>query len=110
MPARRGFPANGAVYPNVSAGNSLRQAAQIIKAGVGTRCIFVNVNGTFDTHANQLLANTNDYRPLGAALAAFATDLGGAPRRRRPARHHGVRPHRPRERLRGHRPRHGATP
>ena len=77
MPAAAGIPANGAVYPNVSAGNSLRQAAQIIKAGVGTRCIFVNVNGTFDTHANQLLGNTNDYRPLGAALAAFATDLGG---------------------------------
>ncbi len=77
MPASAGVPANGAVYPNASVGNSLRQAAQIIKAGLGTRCIFVSVGGAFDTHANQLVGNTNDYRPLGAALAAFATDLGG---------------------------------
>jgi len=69
-------PANGAVYPNATVGNSLRQAAAVIKAGLGTRCIFVNVTGGFDTHANQLAANTNDYRSLGAALAAFATDLG----------------------------------
>jgi uncharacterized protein (DUF1501 family) len=69
-------PANGAVYPNATVGNSLRQAAAVIKAGLGTRCIFVNVTGGFDTHANELAANTNDYRPLGLALAAFATDLG----------------------------------
>jgi uncharacterized protein (DUF1501 family) len=58
-------------------GNSLRQAAQIVKSGIGTRCVFVNVTGAFDTHANQLVGNVNDYRPLGQALAAFATDLGG---------------------------------
>jgi uncharacterized protein (DUF1501 family) len=69
-------PANGAVYPNASVGNSLRQAAQIIKAGLGTRCIYVNVTGAFDTHSNQLAGNVADYRPLGQALAAFATDLG----------------------------------
>lgn len=70
-------PANGAVYPNASVGSSLRQAAQLIKAGLGTRAIFVNVSGGFDTHSNQLQNNSNDYRPLGQALAAFATDLGG---------------------------------
>ncbi|PYQ18697.1 MAG: hypothetical protein DMF79_14355, partial [Acidobacteria bacterium] len=69
-------PANGAAYPNAAVGNALRQAAAIIRTGLGTRCIFVNVTGGFDTHANQLAANTNDYRALGAALAAFATDLG----------------------------------
>jgi uncharacterized protein (DUF1501 family) len=77
MPASAGTPANGAVYPSAAVGNSLRQAAQIIKAGLGTRCVFVNVNGGFDTHANQLAANTNDYRSLAGGLAAFATDLGG---------------------------------
>ena len=70
-------PANGAVYPTAIVGSSLRQAAQLIKAGIGTRCIFVNLPGSFDTHSNQLQNNTNDYRPLGQALAAFATDLGG---------------------------------
>ena len=38
-------PANGAVYPAGNMGTSLRQAAQLIKAGLGTRCIFVNVPG-----------------------------------------------------------------
>ncbi len=69
--------ANGASYPNAVVGSSLRQAAQIIKAGLGTRCIFVDVTGGFDTHANQLQNNANDYRALGQALAAFASDLGG---------------------------------
>ena len=70
-------PSNGASYPGGSTGNALRQAAGLIKTGVGTRCIYVNVGGGFDTHSNQLQNNTNDYRPLGLALAAFATDLGG---------------------------------
>ncbi len=75
-PGLMAAPANGAVYPTATVGSSLRQAASVIKAGLGTRCIFVNVTGGFDTHANQLAANTNDYRSLGQALAAFATDLG----------------------------------
>jgi uncharacterized protein (DUF1501 family) len=70
-------PANGATYPTGSTGNALRQAAGLVKSGVGTRCIYVNVTGAFDTHSNQLTGNVNDYRPLGQALAAFATDLGG---------------------------------
>jgi uncharacterized protein (DUF1501 family) len=70
-------PANGAVYPTTTVGTSLRQAAQLIKAGIGTRCIYVNVTGGFDTHSNQLQNNVADYRPLGQALAAFGTDLGG---------------------------------
>jgi uncharacterized protein (DUF1501 family) len=70
-------PANGAQYPSGNTGNALRQAAGLIKNGIGTRCIYVNVPGAFDTHSNQLVGNVNDYRPLGQALAAFATDLGG---------------------------------
>jgi uncharacterized protein (DUF1501 family) len=70
-------PSNGAQYPTGSTGNALRQAAGLIKNGVGTRCIYVNVPGAFDTHSNQLQGNLTDYRPLGQALAAFATDLGG---------------------------------
>ena len=70
-------PSNGATYPTGTVGNSLRQAAGLVKTGIGTRCIYVNVTGGFDTHSNQLQNNTNDYRPLGQALAAFATDLGG---------------------------------
>lgn len=69
-------PSNGASYPNAPVGNSLRQAAALIKARLGTRCIFVNVNGAFDTHANQLAQNDLEFSRLASALAAFARDLG----------------------------------
>ena len=70
-------PANGAVYPNASIGTSLRQAASIIKAGLGTRTIFVSVGGAFDTHSGQLAAHLTELPRIGDALAAFAQDLGG---------------------------------
>lgn len=76
-PALRAAPANGAVYPAGPAGTGLRQAAQLIKAELGTRCVYVNVPGAFDTHANQLNGNAADYPPLAAALVAFRRDLGG---------------------------------
>jgi uncharacterized protein (DUF1501 family) len=69
-------PANGAVYPDAPLGVSMAQAAQIIKARFGTRCIFVDVPGDFDTHSLQLERNQKDYATLGAALQAFSVDLG----------------------------------
>jgi uncharacterized protein (DUF1501 family) len=75
-PALTAPPEGGAVYPAGQAGNGLRLAARFIKAGLGTRCIFVNVGGAFDTHANQLAGNAADYPPLAAALVAFRRDLG----------------------------------
>ena len=69
-------PANGASYPAVGVGNSLRQAAQLIKAGIGTRTIYVNVPGAFDTHSNQTFNNDVEFTRLGDAMAAFSTDLG----------------------------------
>jgi uncharacterized protein (DUF1501 family) len=69
-------PSNGAAYPNAPVGNSLRQAAALVKARLGTRCIFVNVDGAFDTHANQLAQNDLEFSRLASALAAFARDLG----------------------------------
>lgn len=69
--------ANGASYPNASIGSSLRQAAAIIKAGLGTRTIFVSLGGSFDTHSNQLAAHALELPRIGDALAAFAQDLGG---------------------------------
>jgi uncharacterized protein (DUF1501 family) len=69
-------PGNGAAYPAAEVGNSLRQAAQLIKAGLGTRSIYVNVPGAFDTHSNQTFNNTLEFTRLGDSLAAFSTDLG----------------------------------
>lgn len=75
-PAIQAPPANGAIYPNATIGSSLRQVAQIVRAGLGTRCVFVNVPGAFDTHAGQLQANSTEFARIGQALAAFAQDLG----------------------------------
>lgn len=77
-PEIQAAPANGAVYPSSSIGSGLKQAAQVIKAGLGTRCVFVNVGGSFDTHAGQLAANQLEFGRIGEALAAFDRDLGGA--------------------------------
>ena len=70
-------PANGAVYPNASIGTSLRQAAAIIKAGIGTRTIFISVGGAFDTHSGELAAHQVELPRIGDSLAAFSQDLGG---------------------------------
>jgi uncharacterized protein (DUF1501 family) len=69
-------PANGAAYPNASIGASLRQAAAIIKAGLGTRTIFISLGGSFDTHSGELAAHQLELPRIGDALAAFAQDLG----------------------------------
>jgi uncharacterized protein (DUF1501 family) len=75
-PALGAPPANGADYPVEAPGAALRQAATLVKAGVGTRCIFVPVGGHFDTHSNQADWNRLEFKPLARALAAFAADLG----------------------------------
>ncbi len=75
-PAIMAPPAGGVVYPNAQIGNGLRQAAQIIKSGIGTRAIFVNVSGAFDSHANQLMAHNLEFPRIADALVAFARDLG----------------------------------
>jgi uncharacterized protein (DUF1501 family) len=74
MPASN--PANGANYGNSSIGNSLRQVAQIIRSGIGTRTIFVSLSGSFDTHSAQLVSHQLEYTRIGDALSAFALDLG----------------------------------
>lgn len=71
-----GSPSNGAAYPDTTLGSSLRQAAQLIKAQVGTRCVFVSGDGNFDTHSGQIAANSVDFASLGASLGAFDQDLG----------------------------------
>jgi len=71
-------PANGAVYPNTSVGNSLKQIAQLIKMDVGLEIAFTE-SGGWDTHFNQgsdtgiFARNVND---LSSCIVAFWTDLG----------------------------------
>ncbi len=71
-------PENGAAYPNSQLGNSLRQIAQLIKAGVGLEVAFTE-SGKWDTHINQggsrgQLANL--LRDFAQSIAAFTLDLG----------------------------------
>lgn len=69
---------NGATYPPGAFAGSLRQIAQLIKAGVGLEVAFADVDG-WDTHAGQGAANgrlAQQLRPFGAAIAAFIRDLG----------------------------------
>ncbi|HUF05659.1 MAG TPA: DUF1501 domain-containing protein [Aridibacter sp.] len=76
-------PANGARYPAGPYGESMRQIAQLIKAGVGLEAAFTDTPGlNWDTHANQANGNgsrgqlANLLRVFGEALGAFAKDLG----------------------------------
>ncbi|MBA3770129.1 MAG: DUF1501 domain-containing protein [Blastocatellia bacterium] len=73
---------NGAAYPNTELGRSLKQIAQMIKAGVGLEVAFAESKG-WDTHTNQGQVNNssqgqlaNLLRDFGGSIAAFATDLG----------------------------------
>ena len=75
-PELKARPAKGAAYPEGGIGNALRQAAQVLKASLGTRTIFVSGVGDFDTHSAQLSCNADEFAKLGQALAAFDLDLG----------------------------------
>jgi uncharacterized protein (DUF1501 family) len=75
-------PANGAVYPAGDLGDTLKDVARLIKAGVGLQAVTLDI-GNWDMHAG--LAPTGNPRSgwmwdqlseLGSALAAFAQDLG----------------------------------
>ena len=71
-------PENGALYPNTPFGNSLRQTAQLIKAGVGLEVAFTDIGG-WDTHVNegnQQGQLSNLLRQFSQSIAALYTDLG----------------------------------
>lgn len=74
-------PANGAAYPSGSLGDSLRDTARLVKAGVGLRAVTID-SGNWDMHADLGRSDSGwMYRQLtevGRALAAFMTDLGAA--------------------------------
>lgn len=64
----------GSTYPNSSLARSLRQIATMIQSGLPTRVYFASLGG-FDTHANQANTHGNLLETLGAAMAAFQSDL-----------------------------------
>jgi uncharacterized protein (DUF1501 family) len=71
-------PANGANYPSRPIASQFREAARLIKAGIGTELIQLDYGG-WDTHNAQGGVNggfANRLRDLSDAMAAFAKDLG----------------------------------
>ena len=70
-------PANDAEYPRSPLGNSLRQIAQLIKAGVGLEVAFAETGG-WDTHVQQGTINGSFARratDLAQAIVAFWQDV-----------------------------------
>lgn len=74
-------PSGGAAYPNGALGSALRDAARLVKAGVGLRAVTID-SGNWDMHANLGRSDGgwmyNQLTEVGRALAAFHTDLGAA--------------------------------
>ncbi|VAW71441.1 Protein of unknown function (DUF1501) [hydrothermal vent metagenome] len=75
-------PSNGAVYPGTSYGRRLRETAQIIKQGVGTEVLTVDVGG-YDTHTNQgngdpAGKHSRRLKEFADGIGALYTDLGAA--------------------------------
>jgi uncharacterized protein (DUF1501 family) len=72
-------PAPAATYPDGDLGGSLRDVARLIKAGVGVQVAAVDC-GDWDMHSGLGAAGggwmKDKLTELGAAMAAFATDLG----------------------------------
>ncbi|HVA58193.1 MAG TPA: DUF1501 domain-containing protein [Gemmatimonadaceae bacterium] len=71
-------PRNGAVYPNSTFGQHLKQIAQLIKSDVGLEIAFADVGG-WDTHVNQggatgqLAQRLDDF---SRSINGLVTDLG----------------------------------
>lgn len=61
-------------YPEEPLGNSLRNCAAIIEAGIGTRILSVE-QGEFDTHNNQAPRHRELLSTLDACLSPFLDDL-----------------------------------
>ena len=61
-------------YPSTPIGNKLKQTAQFINSGLDTTIYYVDHTG-FDTHANQLNAQSRILGQYDSALGAFVEDL-----------------------------------
>lgn len=74
-------PQNGAVYPDGGLAEDLKEAAQLVRADVGLRCVAIDFGG-WDTHENMGAPEDGGsyfrghVAELSDALSAFYTDLG----------------------------------
>jgi uncharacterized protein (DUF1501 family) len=65
---------NQAVYPGSQLGNSLKLVAKLIGGGLPTRVYYVSQGG-YDTHTNQINAQTRLLQDLGDSTKSFVDDM-----------------------------------
>ena len=61
-------------YADTPISQGLRNAAQVMNAGLGTRVLYVN-HGSFDTHSDELRAHGKLWQDASSAIACFNDDL-----------------------------------
>ena len=61
-------------YADTPISQSLKSAAQVMSAGLGTRVLYAQ-HGSFDTHSNELLSHAKLWQDASAAIADFTEDL-----------------------------------
>lgn len=69
------LPGGSVAYPDNRLASRLRTAARLLGAGLPIRCLAVDANADFDTHAGQRDTFVAQIEQVGAALAAFQADL-----------------------------------
>ena len=61
-------------YADTPISQSLKSAAQVMSAGLGTRVLYAQ-HGSFDTHSNELQSHAKLWQDASAAIADFTGDL-----------------------------------
>ena len=61
-------------YADTAISQSLKSAAQVMSAGLGTRVLYAQ-HGSFDTHSNELQSHAKLWQDASAAIADFTEDL-----------------------------------
>ena len=61
-------------YADTPIARSLKSAAQVMSAGLGTRILYAQ-HGSFDTHSNELQSHAKLWQDVSAAIGDFTADL-----------------------------------
>ena len=61
-------------YADTPISNGLRNAAQVMSAGLGTRILYAQ-HGSFDTHSDELRSHGKLWQDASSAIACFTDDL-----------------------------------
>ena len=61
-------------YADTAISQSLKSAAQVMSAGLGTRVLYAQ-HGSFDTHSNELQSHAKLWQDASTAIADFTGDL-----------------------------------